>query len=62
MLGGSAIGGWVVWRWVASGFPPIDEIRPLLLAVTLIIVGFQGMFNAFFLSLLSVETRAVEPS
>jgi len=29
--------------------------------VTLIMVGVQSAFNAFFLSLLSVETRAVEP-
>jgi glycosyltransferase involved in cell wall biosynthesis len=59
LLVGAAIGGWVVWRWATHGFPQLDEIRPLLLAVTLVIVGVQSTFNAFFLSLLGVETRAV---
>jgi glycosyltransferase involved in cell wall biosynthesis len=59
LLGGVAIGCWVVWRWATHGFPQLDEIRPLLLGVTLIIVGVQSMFNAFFLSLLGVETRAI---
>jgi hypothetical protein len=59
LLSGAAIGGWVVWRWATHGFPQLDEIRPLLLAITLVIVGVQSTFNAFFLSLLGVETRAV---
>jgi hypothetical protein len=36
----------------------MDMIRPLLLAVTLIVVSVQCVFNAFFVSLLGVETRA----
>ncbi|MBV8715974.1 MAG: glycosyltransferase family 2 protein [Chloroflexi bacterium] len=58
LLCGGATAGWVIWRWAAHGFPQLDEIRPLLLGVTLVIVGVQSMFNAFFLSLLGVETRA----
>jgi hypothetical protein len=58
-LAGVAIGAGVAIRWAAHGFPQLDEIRPLLLAVTLVIVGVQSTFNAFFLSLLGVETRAV---
>ena len=61
LISGIAIAGYVVWKWAANGFPQLDEIRPLLLAVTLVIVGVQSSFNAFFLSLLSVETRAVPP-
>jgi glycosyltransferase involved in cell wall biosynthesis len=61
LLGGVAIGCYVVAKWAANGFPQLDEIRPLLLAVTLVIVGVQSTFNAFFLSLLSIETRAVHP-
>jgi glycosyltransferase involved in cell wall biosynthesis len=60
LLSGLAVGGWVVGNWAAQGFPQLDQIRPLLLAVTLVIVGVQSSFNAFFLSLLSVETRAVQ--
>lgn len=58
VVAGGAVGGWVVWKWATHGFPQLDEIRPLLLGVTLIIVGVQSTFNAFFLSLLGIETRA----
>jgi len=61
LLIGLLIAVGVVGRWAVKGFPQLDEIRPLLLAVTLIIVGVQSAFNAFFLSLLSVETRAIQP-
>ncbi|SRR5581483_3714165 len=60
-LAGLGLGAWVGWGWMQHNFGPLDEIRPLLLAITLIMVGAQSAFNAFFLSLLSVETRAVEP-
>ncbi len=59
LLGGVALSSWVVWKWATHGFPQLDEIRPLLLGITLVIVGVQSTFNAFFLSLLGVETRAV---
>jgi Glycosyl transferase family 2 len=62
LLMGLAVGGWVVLNWALGGFPQLDQIRPLLLAITLVIVGVQSSFNAFFLSLLSVETRAVLPN
>ncbi len=62
LLAGITIGAWVVVSWASQGFPQLDQIRPLLLAVTLVIVGVQSSFNAFFLSLLSVETRAVRPA
>jgi len=62
LLAGITIGAWVVVSWASQGFPQLDQIRPLLLAVTLVIVGVQSSFNAFFPSLLSVETRAVRPA
>jgi glycosyltransferase involved in cell wall biosynthesis len=61
LIVGVGIGSYVVLNWAAQGFPQLDQIRPLLLAMTLVIVGVQSSFNAFFLSLLSVETRAVRP-
>ncbi len=61
LMGGVLISGWVVLQWAAHGFPQLDQIRPLLLAVTLVIVGVQSSFNAFFLSLLGIETRAARP-
>jgi hypothetical protein len=56
---GAAIGAIVLARWANAGFLALDAIRPVLLSVTLAIIGVQGMFNAFFLSLLSVQTRTV---
>lgn len=59
LAAGAALSGWLVFKWATHGFPQLDEIRPLLLGITLIIVGVQSTFNAFFLSLLGVETRVV---
>jgi hypothetical protein len=59
VLAGVGLGAWVVWKWATNGFPQLDEIRPLLFSITLVIVGVQSTFNAFFLSLLGVETRAI---
>lgn len=59
VVAGGSIAAWVVWGWVAAGFPPLDGIRRLLLGSTLIIIGVQSAFNAFFLSLVGVETRAM---
>src|SRR5205823_6198623 len=44
----------VVAKWALQGFPPLDEMRPIALAVTFVILGVQAAFNAFFLSLRSV--------
>ncbi len=57
VLVGAGVVTWVVWGWVAEGFPPLDGIRLLLLGTTLIVVGVQSAFNAFFLSLMGIETR-----
>jgi glycosyltransferase involved in cell wall biosynthesis len=57
VVSGLVLAGSIVASWVISGFPALDMIRPLILAVTLILVGVQSAFNAFFLSLLAIETR-----
>jgi len=54
---GLAISIAVFWSWASRGFPALDEIRPLLLSVTLVTLGAQTGFNVFFLSLLGVRTR-----
>jgi glycosyltransferase involved in cell wall biosynthesis len=58
LLVGLAIMLGVVWQWASQGFPELDAIRVLLLGTTLVIVGVQSAFNAFFLSLLSNGARA----
>jgi glycosyltransferase involved in cell wall biosynthesis len=57
LVAGGSIIGVVLWSWASRGFAPLDEIRPLLLAITLIILAFQTAFNVIFLSLLGVRTR-----
>jgi hypothetical protein len=52
VVGGAAAMFYVVAQWARQGFTDLDAIRPLLLGTTLVIVGVQSAFNAFFLSLL----------
>jgi hypothetical protein len=61
LMVGLIITGVVLGRWISGGARELGEIRPIILAVTLIVIAVQSAFNAFFLSLLSVETRAVQP-
>ena len=48
----------ILVRWLASGRTTLDAVRPALQASTLMIVGAQVLFASFFLSMLTVETRA----
>ena len=40
------------------GYHRVSILAALVNAVTLIVIGVQSVFNAFFVSLLGVETRA----
>ncbi len=44
----------VLARWIAADLGPIDELRPALLAMTLMVLGAQSVFASFFLHLLTV--------
>ena len=45
----------VVVNWFNSGFKGINEVKNLIVASTLIILGFQTFFSSFMLSILGVK-------
>jgi glycosyltransferase involved in cell wall biosynthesis len=54
-LVGFAIDAAVLVHWLRKGLGPIDSLRPALLAMTLMMVGAQTGFAAFFLSLFRID-------
>nr|MDT0664628.1 hypothetical protein [Micromonospora sp. DSM 115978] len=43
----------VLVRWLANSLGPLNELRPALLAMTLMVLGVQTAFGSFFLRLLT---------
>jgi hypothetical protein len=56
-LVGFAIDVVVLVHWLQKGLGPINSLRPALLAMTLMMVGAQTGFAAFFLSLFRINRR-----
>ncbi len=57
---GLGLDGFVFARWLAVNLGPLDEVRPALYATTLVVIGVQTIFGAFFLSLLRIRKGQVE--
>ncbi len=54
LIGGSgAI--WVLWKWVASGFGPLHDVRFVLFSSLWVLLGVQVVFSSFFLSMLGIN-------
>ena len=49
---GGAYAGATVFRWIVSGYSVLPSLLPDVAAFTLIVVGLQTLFGAFFLSVL----------
>jgi len=52
------------WIWKQTGFgqlSPTDNLRHLIPAVTLIVLGIQGIFSSFFMSALGLKTSKRKP-
>ena len=47
----------VAWRWIQSGFGPLNEIRMALFALVCMVLGVQTAFSAFLLSLFAIAHR-----
>jgi glycosyltransferase involved in cell wall biosynthesis len=60
MVGGLALGGLIVGRWLAHGLGGLAEERLAILAATLLIVGVQVFFTSFLLSLIGLRRRPSE--
>jgi glycosyltransferase involved in cell wall biosynthesis len=53
-----------LWVWKQAHYgdlPPVENLRRLLPAVTLIIVGVQSVFSSFFMSALGLKTARRKP-
>jgi hypothetical protein len=46
---------WVTWKWAASGFGELHEIRQVLFWSMWLFLGLQIVFAAFFLSMLGIS-------
>ncbi|MGZ4413767.1 MAG: glycosyltransferase family 2 protein [Gaiellaceae bacterium] len=57
---GLAVGGVVVWHWIARGLGSLAEEQITVLAATLVIVGVQVFFTSFLLSLIGLRRRGRE--
>jgi len=47
----------IIYSWVMSNFGPLFEVRRALFSSTLIILGIQAIFSAFFLSILALPKK-----
>jgi hypothetical protein len=51
-----------LWIWKQTGYgelPYADNMRRLIPATTLIMVGVQAIFSSFFMSVLGLKTRTI---
>ncbi len=46
---------WVTWKWAASGFGELHEIRQVLFWAMWLFLGLQMVFSSFFLSMLGIS-------
>jgi hypothetical protein len=51
---GLAIGGSVAATWISRGFGKLAEVRPAILAATLVVIGLQAVFTSFLLALFGI--------
>jgi hypothetical protein len=47
----------IVWVWVTHDFLLVGQVRPAILALTLMAVGAQVFFSSFYLALLPLSRR-----
>ena len=48
---------YILIKWIANDFGPLNEIRMALFGSTFIIIGTQIIFSSFFLSMLGIKVR-----
>jgi hypothetical protein len=54
---GLGINGWILSSWLSGGRGQLFAVRPALLGLSLIVVGAQGVFGSFFISMLRDDPR-----
>jgi hypothetical protein len=64
LLAGMALLVHALWIWRRAGYgslSPEDNLRRLIPAVTLIVLGIQSVFSSFFMSALGLKTASRKP-
>lgn len=64
LLGGVALLGNALWVWKTAGYGALnyaDNLRRLIPAVTLVVLGVQVIFSSFFMSVLGLKTASRKP-
>jgi len=64
LLAGIILSARAVWIWRQAGFgelPPEENLRRLIPAATLIVLGVQTVFSSFFMSALGLKTASRKP-
>lgn len=56
-LVGFAVNFGIAAEWVASGFGPLNEVRPALFALVAMLLGLQIMFSSLFLFAIELQVR-----
>jgi len=54
---GASLFVFVLSKWINSNLGELNEIKTLIIALTLIIVGVQTIFSSFMLSILSIKGK-----
>lgn len=54
-LCGAAGCGWITWKWAASGFGPLYQVRQILFWSMWLFLGVQVIFSSFLLSMLGIS-------
>jgi glycosyltransferase involved in cell wall biosynthesis len=54
-IAGFAGCAWITWRWAASGFGPLQQVREVLFWSMWLFIGIQTIFASFFLSMLGIS-------
>jgi hypothetical protein len=54
-LTGFAGCAWITWRWAASGFGELYQVRQILFWAMWLFLGAQVIFSSFFLSMLGIS-------
>jgi hypothetical protein len=64
LLAGIVLSAHAVWIWKQKGFSelsPEENLRRLIPAATLIVLGIQSIFSSFFMSALGLKTASRKP-
>ena len=55
MLAGGAGAIWLLWKWIASGFGPLYDVRVVIFLSLCFLLGVQVTFASFFISMLGIS-------